>query len=204
MTSSSVSHIQFLQLSARREFHTGVCLQVQTELRRWLWKCHSQNHLTPAKRSITQITIRTRGGLGLPPSSGNISSVWFQRPSAILEKNKNKNVLRLSREKTTEAVIRVEHANTLMTLIQQPLSENHNEWGQMTEEGCQDSFCQCQQQLWMRLWMVLHTFLIWITVGIPLISPTMVLDLWGHYGPTVERGNRGRGRAGPRARRRMI
>ncbi|XP_047445227.1 pituitary adenylate cyclase-activating polypeptide type I receptor-like [Mugil cephalus] len=47
--------------------------EVQTELRRWLWKCQSQNHLTPAKRSITQITIRTRGGL--PPSSGNISSV---------------------------------------------------------------------------------------------------------------------------------
>ncbi|XP_008285731.1 pituitary adenylate cyclase-activating polypeptide type I receptor-like [Stegastes partitus] len=49
--------------------------EVQTELRRWLWKCHNQNHLTPAKRSITQITIRSRGGLGLPPSSGNISSV---------------------------------------------------------------------------------------------------------------------------------
>lgn len=55
--------------------HTCVCLQVQTELRRWLWKCHNQNHLTPAKRSITQITIRARGGLGRPPSSGNISSV---------------------------------------------------------------------------------------------------------------------------------
>ncbi|TKS79653.1 Vasoactive intestinal polypeptide receptor 1 [Collichthys lucidus] len=49
--------------------------EVQTELRRWLRKCHSQNHLTPAKRSITQITIRASGGLGRPPSSGNISSV---------------------------------------------------------------------------------------------------------------------------------
>lgn len=52
------------------------CLQVQSELRRWLRKCHSQSHLTPAKRSITQITIRTREGLAGPPSSGNISSVW--------------------------------------------------------------------------------------------------------------------------------
>ncbi|XP_062285330.1 pituitary adenylate cyclase-activating polypeptide type I receptor-like [Scomber scombrus] len=49
--------------------------EVQTELRRWLWRCHNQNHLTPAKRSITQITIRTSGGLRRPPSSGNISSV---------------------------------------------------------------------------------------------------------------------------------
>ncbi|XP_072219977.1 vasoactive intestinal polypeptide receptor 1-like [Leuresthes tenuis] len=49
--------------------------EVQAELRRWLWKCHNPNHLTPAKRSLTQITIRTRGGLGLPPSSANISSV---------------------------------------------------------------------------------------------------------------------------------
>ncbi|XP_039670751.1 vasoactive intestinal polypeptide receptor 1-like [Perca fluviatilis] len=49
--------------------------EVQTELRRWLWKCHNQNHLTPAKQSITQITVRARGGLGRPPSSGNISSV---------------------------------------------------------------------------------------------------------------------------------
>ncbi|XP_028986812.1 growth hormone releasing hormone receptor a isoform X1 [Betta splendens] len=49
--------------------------EVQTELRRWLWKCHNQNHLTPAKRSITQITIRAHGGLRHPPSCGNISSV---------------------------------------------------------------------------------------------------------------------------------
>ncbi|XP_041847376.1 pituitary adenylate cyclase-activating polypeptide type I receptor-like [Melanotaenia boesemani] len=49
--------------------------EVQTELRKWLWKCHNPNHLTPAKRSLTQITIRTRGGLGVPPSSANISSV---------------------------------------------------------------------------------------------------------------------------------
>ncbi|XP_041660105.1 vasoactive intestinal polypeptide receptor 1-like [Cheilinus undulatus] len=49
--------------------------EVQTELRRWLWKCHNQNHLTPAKQSITQITIRARGGLRRPPSSGNISTV---------------------------------------------------------------------------------------------------------------------------------
>lgn len=49
--------------------------EVQTELRRWLWKCHNQNHLVPAKRSITQITIRTRDGLRRPPSSGNNSSV---------------------------------------------------------------------------------------------------------------------------------
>lgn len=54
-----------------------MCLQVQSELRRWLRKCHNQSHLTPAKRSITQITIRTREGLAGPPSSGNISSVWF-------------------------------------------------------------------------------------------------------------------------------
>lgn len=53
-----------------------MCLQVQSELRRWLRKCHNQSHLTPAKRSITQITIRTREGLAGPPSSGNISSVW--------------------------------------------------------------------------------------------------------------------------------
>lgn len=52
-------------------------LQVQSELRRWLRKCHNQSHLTPAKRSITQITIRTREGLAGPPSIGNISSVWF-------------------------------------------------------------------------------------------------------------------------------
>lgn len=49
--------------------------EVQAELRRWLWKCHNQNQLTPAKRSITQITIRTRGELGGPPSTGNVSSV---------------------------------------------------------------------------------------------------------------------------------
>lgn len=49
--------------------------EVQAELRRWLWKCHNQNQLTPAKRSITQITIRTRGELGGPPSIGNVSSV---------------------------------------------------------------------------------------------------------------------------------
>ncbi|XP_013884355.1 pituitary adenylate cyclase-activating polypeptide type I receptor [Austrofundulus limnaeus] len=49
--------------------------EVQTELRKWLWRCHNPNQLTPAKRSITRITIRTRGGLGLPPSSANISSV---------------------------------------------------------------------------------------------------------------------------------
>uniref|UniRef100_A0A8C2ZSE2 Growth hormone releasing hormone receptor a n=1 Tax=Cyclopterus lumpus TaxID=8103 RepID=A0A8C2ZSE2_CYCLU len=55
--------------------HACVCLQVQTELRRWLWRCHNQNHLTPAKRSITQITVEARGGPRRPPSSGNISSV---------------------------------------------------------------------------------------------------------------------------------
>ncbi|XP_020784786.1 growth hormone releasing hormone receptor a [Boleophthalmus pectinirostris] len=49
--------------------------EVQAELRRWLWKCQNQNQLTPAKRSITQITIRTRGELGGPPSTGNVSSV---------------------------------------------------------------------------------------------------------------------------------
>ncbi|XP_059200824.1 pituitary adenylate cyclase-activating polypeptide type I receptor-like [Centropristis striata] len=49
--------------------------EVQTELRRWLRKCRTQNHLTPAKRSITQITVRASRGLGRPPSSGNISSV---------------------------------------------------------------------------------------------------------------------------------
>ncbi|XP_045907933.1 growth hormone releasing hormone receptor a [Micropterus dolomieu] len=47
--------------------------EVQTELRRWLWRCHNQNPLTPAKQSITQITVRASGGR--PPSSGNISSV---------------------------------------------------------------------------------------------------------------------------------
>ncbi|XP_034089743.1 vasoactive intestinal polypeptide receptor 1-like [Gymnodraco acuticeps] len=49
--------------------------EVQTELRRWLRKCHNQNHLTPGKRSITQNSVRARGGLGRPPSSGNITSV---------------------------------------------------------------------------------------------------------------------------------
>ncbi|XP_033959581.1 vasoactive intestinal polypeptide receptor 1-like [Pseudochaenichthys georgianus] len=49
--------------------------EVQTELRRWLRKCHNQNHLTSGKRSITQISVRARGGLGRPPSSGNITSV---------------------------------------------------------------------------------------------------------------------------------
>ncbi|KAG7525351.1 pituitary adenylate cyclase-activating polypeptide type I receptor-like [Solea senegalensis] len=49
--------------------------EVQTELRRWLWKCHNQNHLTPGKRSITQVSTRAHRGLGRPPSSGNISSV---------------------------------------------------------------------------------------------------------------------------------
>ncbi|XP_075877819.1 pituitary adenylate cyclase-activating polypeptide type I receptor-like [Nelusetta ayraudi] len=49
--------------------------EVQSELRRWLRKCHNQSHLTPAKRSITQITIRARERLAGPPSSGNISSV---------------------------------------------------------------------------------------------------------------------------------
>uniref|UniRef100_A0AAV2JX70 G-protein coupled receptors family 2 profile 2 domain-containing protein n=1 Tax=Knipowitschia caucasica TaxID=637954 RepID=A0AAV2JX70_KNICA len=49
--------------------------EVQAELRRWLWRCHSQNQLTPAKRSITQITIRTRGEPGGPASTGNVSSV---------------------------------------------------------------------------------------------------------------------------------
>ncbi|XP_068197434.1 pituitary adenylate cyclase-activating polypeptide type I receptor-like [Antennarius striatus] len=47
--------------------------EVQTELRRWLRKCHNQKHLTPAKRSITQISIRAHGGLRRAPS--NISSV---------------------------------------------------------------------------------------------------------------------------------
>uniref|UniRef100_H3DMQ6 Growth hormone releasing hormone receptor a n=1 Tax=Tetraodon nigroviridis TaxID=99883 RepID=H3DMQ6_TETNG len=49
--------------------------EVQTELRRWLQKCRNQNHLIPAKRSITQITSRAREGFGCPPSSANISSV---------------------------------------------------------------------------------------------------------------------------------
>uniref|UniRef100_A0A3Q4GNF3 Growth hormone releasing hormone receptor a n=1 Tax=Neolamprologus brichardi TaxID=32507 RepID=A0A3Q4GNF3_NEOBR len=63
-------------VAARLYIELGLgSFQVQTELRRWLWKCHNQSHLTPAKRSITQITIRTHGGLGLPASSGNISSV---------------------------------------------------------------------------------------------------------------------------------
>ncbi|XP_017165384.1 pituitary adenylate cyclase-activating polypeptide type I receptor-like [Poecilia reticulata] len=48
--------------------------EVQAELRKWLWRCHNPN-LTPAKRSITQVTIRTHGGLGLPSSSANISAV---------------------------------------------------------------------------------------------------------------------------------
>lgn len=49
--------------------------QVQTELRRRLRKCRNQNHPTPAKRSITQITSRAREGFA-QPSSANISSVW--------------------------------------------------------------------------------------------------------------------------------
>ncbi|XP_014824235.1 PREDICTED: pituitary adenylate cyclase-activating polypeptide type I receptor-like [Poecilia mexicana] len=48
--------------------------EVQAELRKWLWRCHNPN-LTPAKRSITQVSIRTHGGLGLPSSSANISAV---------------------------------------------------------------------------------------------------------------------------------
>uniref|UniRef100_A0A672G259 Pituitary adenylate cyclase-activating polypeptide type I receptor-like n=1 Tax=Salarias fasciatus TaxID=181472 RepID=A0A672G259_SALFA len=39
--------------------------------RRWMWKCHHQNHLTPAKRSLTQISFPLRR----PPSSRNVSSV---------------------------------------------------------------------------------------------------------------------------------
>lgn len=58
--------------------------QVQTELRRWIRKCRNQNHPTPAKRSITQITSRAREGFGRPPSSANISSVWLQ--GAVTEK----------------------------------------------------------------------------------------------------------------------
>ncbi|KAM8838060.1 vasoactive intestinal polypeptide receptor 1-like isoform 3-T3 [Synchiropus picturatus] len=50
--------------------------QVQAELRRWFWRCHSQNQLSPTKRSITQTTtVRGRGGLRRPPSSGQLSSV---------------------------------------------------------------------------------------------------------------------------------
>ncbi|XP_034039725.1 growth hormone releasing hormone receptor a [Thalassophryne amazonica] len=49
--------------------------EVQTELRRWLRKCYAENHLTPAKRSITQITIQPRSRLRQPPSTGDISSV---------------------------------------------------------------------------------------------------------------------------------
>ncbi|KAM8838061.1 vasoactive intestinal polypeptide receptor 1-like isoform 4-T4 [Synchiropus picturatus] len=50
--------------------------EVQAELRRWFWRCHSQNQLSPTKRSITQTTtVRGRGGLRRPPSSGQLSSV---------------------------------------------------------------------------------------------------------------------------------
>ncbi|XP_061879380.1 growth hormone releasing hormone receptor a isoform X1 [Entelurus aequoreus] len=49
--------------------------EVQTELRRWLWKCHNQSHRTPAKQSMAQITVRFHGGLRRPPSTGNVSSV---------------------------------------------------------------------------------------------------------------------------------
>ncbi|KAI9544513.1 hypothetical protein NQZ68_001386 [Dissostichus eleginoides] len=63
-------------VAARLYIELGLgSFQVQTELRRWLRKCHNQNHLTPAKRSITQISVRARGGLERPPSSGHISSV---------------------------------------------------------------------------------------------------------------------------------
>ncbi|XP_053739064.1 vasoactive intestinal polypeptide receptor 1-like isoform X2 [Synchiropus splendidus] len=50
--------------------------EVQAELRRWFWRCHSQNQLSPTKRSITQTTtVRGRGGLRRPPSTGQLSSV---------------------------------------------------------------------------------------------------------------------------------
>ncbi|XP_076018439.1 growth hormone releasing hormone receptor a [Genypterus blacodes] len=51
--------------------------EVQAELRRWLWRCHNENSVTTAKRSITitQITIRARESLRRPPSSGDVSSV---------------------------------------------------------------------------------------------------------------------------------
>ncbi|XP_077415456.1 growth hormone releasing hormone receptor a isoform X3 [Vanacampus margaritifer] len=49
--------------------------EVQAELRRWLWKCHNQSRRTPAKRSISQVSVGARGGLRRPPSTGNISTV---------------------------------------------------------------------------------------------------------------------------------
>ncbi|KAM4605245.1 vasoactive intestinal polypeptide receptor 1-like [Polymixia lowei] len=51
--------------------------EVQTELRRWLWRCQTQNRLTPAKRrvTVTQITDLDRGGSQRPPSTSNTSSV---------------------------------------------------------------------------------------------------------------------------------
>ncbi|KAM8849157.1 pituitary adenylate cyclase-activating polypeptide type I receptor-like isoform 2-T3 [Spinachia spinachia] len=49
--------------------------EVQSELRRLLWKCRNQNPVTSGKRSVTQITVEARGGLRRPPSTGNVSSV---------------------------------------------------------------------------------------------------------------------------------
>ncbi|XP_077955679.1 growth hormone releasing hormone receptor a [Gasterosteus aculeatus] len=49
--------------------------EVQSELRRLLWKCRNRNHLTSAKRSVTQVTVEARGGLRRTPSTGNVSSV---------------------------------------------------------------------------------------------------------------------------------
>lgn len=92
-----------------------VFLQVQTELRKWLWKCHSPNHLTPAKRSITQITIRTRGEFGLPPSSANISSVWLQAEKLFMnvKKKKKKDHNNLYSEHNESVSCQKEHATTM-------------------------------------------------------------------------------------------
>ncbi|KAM6948400.1 growth hormone releasing hormone receptor a [Aplochiton taeniatus] len=57
--------------------------EVQTELKRRLWRCHTQGHFSPAKRrvNVTQITVLDRGG-SLGPltttsavTGGNFSSV---------------------------------------------------------------------------------------------------------------------------------
>ncbi|XP_057712800.1 pituitary adenylate cyclase-activating polypeptide type I receptor-like isoform X2 [Corythoichthys intestinalis] len=49
--------------------------EVQAELRRWLWKCHNQSQRTPAKRSLSQVSMGARGGLRRTPSTGIVSTV---------------------------------------------------------------------------------------------------------------------------------
>ncbi|XP_077471180.1 growth hormone-releasing hormone receptor-like isoform X2 [Stigmatopora argus] len=51
--------------------------EVQAELRRrlWKWKCPHQSGRTPAKPSLSQVSMGARGGLRRPPSTGIVSTV---------------------------------------------------------------------------------------------------------------------------------